>query len=328
MAWAPPVFPNAPGFKFGDPYGGRPPPQLPGPNIPRGGILESLRYLGRQPGQTPYAGILEGLRDLGRPPAEAFAAPNGGIPSASAVPGLSETFDYVWPQAFFGPQASTSTPTAASDARRPLADYSTGEIAGDVAKSFGIGTGRGVIHLLGLGGDLREAIGTEVQKAADYLAPGLAPNIGAKASDFLATNQLALAWNPLLAGPTSAQIQDAVESFTGPFYQPKTVPGDYAQTVGEFLPGAMLVPEGSFAARALRHGLVPALSAETAGQLTKGTAAEPWARTVAAFLAPPANALKFLGPRGIGRLVGEGESNSWRAKLDSKKTADDRGAQH
>jgi hypothetical protein len=88
----------------------------------------------------------------------------------------------------------------------------------------------------------------------------------------------------LLAGPTSSQLQQAVESYTGPFYQPKTIVGDYAQAAGEFVPGALLMPGGGLARSALRYGLLPALSSETAGQLTKGTPAEPWARTAGAIV--------------------------------------------
>ena len=92
----------------------------------------------------------------------------------------------------------------------------------------------------------------------------------------------------------NSQVQGAVESYTGPFYQPKTIYGDYAQTAGEFVPGALLMPEGSLATNALRYGLFPALSSETAGQLTKGTAAEPWARTAAALLAAAPSAWRGL----------------------------------
>jgi hypothetical protein len=85
-----------------------------------------------------------------------------------------------------------------------------------------------------------------------------------------------------------------VESYTGPFYQPKTIVGDYAQTAGEFVPSALLMPEGSLATNALRYGLLPALSSETAGQLTKGTAAEPWARTIGGILGAAANTWRDL----------------------------------
>jgi hypothetical protein len=110
---------------------------------------------------------------------------------------------------------------------------------------------------------------------------------GSRVSDFLASY-------PPLAGPTSSQLRSAVESYTGPFYQPKTVIGDYAQTAGEFVPGALLMPEGSLAANAIRYGLLPAFSSETAGQLTKGTAAEPWARALGAILGAAPGAWRDL----------------------------------
>jgi hypothetical protein len=172
---------------------------------------------------------------------------------------------------------SASAQPVSTEGRRPLTDYSTGEILGDAAKSFGLGVGQLGIQGAGLLGDAREAIANGVQRAADYFAPGSAPNAGSKASDFLASY-------PVLGGPTSSQLQSAVESYTGPFYQPKTIVGDYARTAGEFVPGALLMPEGSLATNALRYGLLPAFSSETAGQLTKGTTAEPWARAFGALL--------------------------------------------
>jgi hypothetical protein len=185
------------------------------------------------------------------------------------------------------PPQSASAPAVSPLGRSPTGDYSTGEIAGDVAKSFGVGMGRFGIQAAGLPGDAREMLASGAQHVADYLAPGSAPNAVSKVSEFLASY-------PLLTGPTSSQLQSAVESYTGPFYQPKTIYGDYAQTAGEFVPGALLMPEGSLATNALRYGLLPALSSETAGQLTKGTAVEPWARTFGAILGAAPGALRGL----------------------------------
>jgi len=147
--------------------------------------------------------------------------------------------------------------------------------------------GRVGIQAAGFPGDAREMLARGAQRAADYLAPGFAPHAGSTVSNYLASY-------PPLRGPTSSQLQSAVESQTGPFYQPKTIVGDYAQTAGEFVPGALLLPEGSLATNALRYGLLPALSSETAGQLTKGTAAEPWARTVGGILGAAANTWRAL----------------------------------
>ena len=184
------------------------------------------------------------------------------------------------------PQSADPQPVAPTG-RRPITDYSAGEIAADGAKSFGVGVGRFGIQSAGLLGDAREMLARGAQRAADYLAPGYAPNAGSTVSDYLASY-------PLLAGPTSSQLQSAVESYTGPFYQPKTIVGDYAQTAGEFVLGALLMPEGSLAANALRYGLLPAFSSETAGQLTKGTAAEPWARAAGGILGAGANTWRAL----------------------------------
>jgi len=228
----------------------------PGP----GGLLGALAHLGSStPGPGGLLGALAQLESSSSAPAGSFPSP----PQSATVPAVSPL------------------------GRSPSEDYSTGDIVGDVAKSFGVGMGRFGVHAAGSLGDAREMVANGVQQAADYFAPGFAPNAGSKASEYLASY-------PLLAGPTSSQLQGAVESFTGPFYQPKTIYGDYAQTAGEFVPGALLMPEGSLATNALRYGLLPALSSETAGQLTKGTAAEPWARTAGAILGAAPGAWRHL----------------------------------
>jgi hypothetical protein len=90
----------------------------------------------------------------------------------------------------------------------------------------------------------------------------------------------------LFQGPDAGDVQTAMEKYTGPLYQPQTVPGQYASTITEFLPG-MLVPGGGAGSAAARAGgkllntVVPAVTSETAGQITKGTPYEPWARGVA-----------------------------------------------
>lgn len=68
---------------------------------------------------------------------------------------------------------------------------------------------------------------------------------------------------------------EAIHQRSGLAYKSQTLPGEYAQTIGEFAPNA-LIP-GGVVARA-GQVLAPALASETAGQLAKGTAAEPYAR--------------------------------------------------
>jgi hypothetical protein len=227
-------------------------------------MFDSLAKLGAPGPAVPLGGMFDSLAALGSQDPN----PGGAFPPP--------------PQLQFANAQAGSLP-----GRKPLADFSTAEVLGDAAKSFGVGVGRFGIQGAGLLGDVRETIASGAQRAADYFAPGSAPNAGAKVSDFLASY-------PLFAGPTSSQLQSAVEAYTGPFYQPKTIIGDYAQTAGEFVPGALLNPEGSLAANALRYGLLPALTSETAGQLAQGTTAEPWARALGAVLGAGPGAWRTL----------------------------------
>jgi hypothetical protein len=104
--------------------------------------------------------------------------------------------------------------------------------------------------------------------------------------------------------PTSSQLQNATESVIGPFHQPQAVYGEYARTIGEFAPSA-LVPEGGLLWNAIRYGIFPALASETAGQLTKGSDAERWVRAVAAIAAAGFGAWRHLGAGGAPPEISE-----------------------
>lgn len=153
------------------------------------------------------------------------------------------------------PKQAAQSPSTAPQAPAPNADVNP---VADVAKSAGIGLAQGAIGLPGLPGNL-EALGRMgLDKAATALGyddPGFSKRT---------------------VLPTSADIQSGIEKFTGPFYQPQTTAGEYARTIGEFAPLAAFGPGGA-AARAA-NVVAPAVVSETAGQVTKGTAAEPWAR--------------------------------------------------
>src|SRR5260370_42162216 len=99
-----------------------------------------------------------------------------------------------------------------------------------------------------------------------------------------------------MGGPPSSDIRHMIEPVTGPFYEPQTVTGDYARTVGEFVPG-MFAPGGALR-NAARYVVLPALASETAGQATLGTWAEPWARAIAALGIGGAGAAHRRPPRG------------------------------
>jgi hypothetical protein len=161
---------------------------------------------------------------------------------------------------------------------------------GDLAKSFGIGLAQGAIGLPGMFGDARELSAHGAQRLADYIAPGYGPMVGPAVSR-------GLSLLPFMGGPMSSDIRRMIEPVTGPFYKPQTVTGDYARTVGEFVPG-MFAPGGALR-NAARYVVLPALASETAGQATQGTWAEPWARAIAALAAGGAGAAISHAPGGV-----------------------------
>lgn len=145
----------------------------------------------------------------------------------------------------------------------------------DVAKGAVGGLGRGTTGLVGTAGTVGGAIRSGLSAAG---MPDRVLDVGSRMAGSGAFGPL-----PFLMSrsPSGTDIQHAVEDYTGKFYEPKTVPGQYASTLGEFAPAAVL-PIGGVAARAV-NTVVPALTSETAGQLTRGTAAEPYARALGAI---------------------------------------------
>lgn len=132
----------------------------------------------------------------------------------------------------------------------------------DVAKAGASGLARGAIGLPGILGDVQEAsrwVGREV---------GFEPP---KRS--------------ILNLPTSQDIIGAASNagVPGLDYQPQTAAGQYARTVGEFIPGALIGGGGTakaVATNAVKFGVAPALVSETAGQAAGMVAPElePYAR--------------------------------------------------
>lgn len=126
---------------------------------------------------------------------------------------------------------------------------SMGEQASDAAQSLGTG----LVHSAGFLGDTASALNRGVDQLLNKVG---VPQNGPQPNYTLGTN---------------AQL----ERMTGPLHQPQTTIGDYAQTIGENALGAAL-PGGPLARAA--NVVLPAVFSETAGQATKGTAAEVPAR--------------------------------------------------
>jgi hypothetical protein len=150
-------------------------------------------------------------------------------------------------------------------------------IAADVAKSAGIGVVKGGIGLVGMAGDLTDLGAKGLEHASNYINDKLGLPRYERPSAPSVLNNI----------PTADSLQKGIEGVTGEFYKPKTVAGEYAQTAGEFLPVVIGGPE-SVAAKLATRVAIPAAVSETAGQLTKGTAAEPYARVAGGLLSPVA----------------------------------------
>lgn len=176
-------------------------------------------------------------------------------------------------------------------AERASPPVSDRERAIDVLKSGGIGLAKGGIGLVGAGGDARNL----ASSATDYIGrklgiePESVQHFKDKAFDAAQLTPMTMA---LSHAPSSSDIQKGIEGVTGDFYKPKTTAGEYAQTIGEFAPAAIdpeayvgRLPSILEAGKGLlTKVLAPATASETAGQATKGTAAEPYARAAAAVV--------------------------------------------
>ncbi|AMB47845.1 hypothetical protein [Methylobacterium sp. AMS5] len=167
---------------------------------------------------------------------------------------------------------------AAPKGGKPAAD--TPSVVGDIVQSAGAGIIRGAAGLPDLPqtalGLVEAGIGyltDKMGKGARSLA-GKAPLSEAQAAEVRAAMKGGLPSLSELPMPGQTAIS-ALEAATGKLYEPQTILGEYARTVAEFLPGG-----GKTIATAARNALAPAIASETAGQVTKGTAAEPVARLV------------------------------------------------
>jgi hypothetical protein len=125
---------------------------------------------------------------------------------------------------------------------------------GDVATSFGRGVVKGAIGMAGLPGDVSNMVGKGVEKAGEFL--GAAPQSV-----------------PELPGmPSSGDITKKVEGVAGKFEEPKTTAGKYVQSVGEFVPSAVIGPGGALtkAATTVAGGLGSEAGAELAPEGYEG----------------------------------------------------------
>lgn len=177
----------------------------------------------------------------------------------------------------------------------------------DVLKSGATGIVKGVGDVLGLPGDIHSILRSGASAASNVLSPGSGPS-AANAVDTIAQAVPLFGSAPM---PTSSDINSASNSLLSNvglgFHTPQTIPGQYAQTAGEFAPGVAL-GGGGLATRLGRNVLAPAIGSETAGQLSDQN-------PLAKFAGGLAPSMAMSGARS---LLGLGSISPERAALASK----------
>lgn len=153
----------------------------------------------------------------------------------------------------------------------------------DAGKSVASGLAKATIGAAGGLGDLREMASRGVDALGSRLGVDLSPikSVASAASNVIPT--LAM----MRGAPTSQDVRSTVKDpLVSPDYEPQSLTGSYLKTAAEFTPGMLAGGQGGMGARFLRNVAMPAIGSETAGQLTKGTEAEPYARVAGALLSP------------------------------------------
>lgn len=188
--------------------------------------------------------------------------------------------------------------------------------AAGLGSAFDTGLRRGVSAIGGALGDLTDYGATGI---------GMAKNFVERQFGLPETPAPDRSQSVMNAIPTYATMQEEMARRYGPEHVAQNKAEEYATTIGEFAPGGL----GGAGRKILQRAgqvLIPAVSSETAGQATKGTAAEPWARGitalfgggVAALLSRPgttAAAIKSQLPEGVSpQLVDQAEALMARAK--------------
>lgn len=175
----------------------------------------------------------------------------------------------------------------------------------DVARSVPAGLARGTLGIPGFIGDVSSILdwgpNYAILKGAELA--GLLPN-GKTAEDFRKAAQkiggpekgsIGAAAERAFTPPTGSDLQGVAEAAVPQLgYEPKTIPGNYAKTAGEFAPGFFL--GAGTTGQKIAQVLGPAVTSETAGQVTKGSRAEPLARMAGAIVGGVGTALAQRAP--------------------------------
>lgn len=168
------------------------------------------------------------------------------------------------PWANFKPVDVGASPQPAPAQPPQRAPYSGfGQAATGAAKALGTGAFQGILGLATLPGNVETLGRAGINSVSGML--GVEPPVSPE---------------PALINYNDAKSR--LEARHGEFYKPQTTFEEYLRTGGEFIPAA-IGGGASLGAKAAQVA-APALLSETAGQITEGSAAEPYARLAGGLL--------------------------------------------
>lgn len=178
--------------------------------------------------------------------------------------------------------ARYATPAVAPQPEKPAGPG----VLEDVAKSAGSGLVKGVLGLGSMPGNIEQLGRMGIDYGAKKL--GLDDPEASKGQ-----------WLPNY-GDYKADLERRLGM---KLYDPKTTAGEYAGTAASFAAGAGSMP-GTLTQKVIGGVAGPAIASETAGQMSKGTSLEPWARMGAALLGAKAAPILADGVAAVGRGAG------------------------
>jgi hypothetical protein len=189
-----------------------------------------------------------------------------------------------------GPSPAAKQPTLVPVDHDPFAEAKP-SVVEDVAKSAGAGLLEGGMRMAAMPLEFLQG------------AVRLGANIGNKAREAVGLEPYTPEQMAELDRPMPGTFEfnkQAVQKVADPFYEPKTTPGEYAKTGGEFAASAPLIPGGVVAKTLQTVG--PALVTEFAGQKAREVAPElePYVRTGAAVIS---GGVAALAPRSAPKAV-------------------------
>jgi hypothetical protein len=158
-----------------------------------------------------------------------------------------------------------------------------GQVVGDMIRGGGSGFARGATGLVDLPGQAADLLMRGAGNATEAAVSGA---MGSRAPDWTSQiSDIVRGANPFAPNGPGTVTQGVRDLGGEPVldFEPETMPGEFTQTVGEFMPGAMVFGGGGMAGNAMRYGVLPGLASEAAGQATEGMPIEPYARAAAAI---------------------------------------------